>query len=126
MNPYHIYLDDKRDPKTPRDWTVVRTVEDFKSHLFAHGYPRVVSLDHDLGEEAGALTGLDAVHVLVDMYNFGVKDPRLLEFNVHSANPVGAHNMRMLWASLLKRWEPYEGHWLCSSIHDHSWRCVTL
>ena len=97
-NPLHVYLDDERHPKTPRDWTVVRTVGGWERYLDSHT-PTVVSLDHDLGEEDDRRTGLTCAHMLVEQTRKFQRDPATIEFNVHSANPVGADNIRRLWAS---------------------------
>jgi hypothetical protein len=97
-----LYLDDERDPKTPKPWVVVRTVDELKVEVERRGFPLVVSLDHDLGE--GEPTGMDAMHYLVDLGRTLGIDPHTLEWNVHSANVAGAANMRGLLESWRKWW----------------------
>lgn len=103
-----IYLDDKRTPDMsgydPREWTVVRTVVQF-IELIAYGHNiEAISFDHDLGEDAqGKLleTGYDAIKQWVYFFE---PDPSLVEVRVHSANPVGAENIRAYWRSWCKHW----------------------
>ncbi len=97
-NPTHIYLDDERVPKTKRDWTIIRNPYAFEKHINKYT-PSVVSLDHDLGFKQ---TGLYCVHRLIDVCQKTGEDPSTIEFNIHSANPVGRDNMDRLWKSWLK------------------------
>lgn len=96
---YTLYLDDERTPKMDRAWVIVRSVEAFKQTLQERGAPVAMSLDHDLGFMVP--TGYDALK----WYLEEVLDGRLTlcpEINIHSANPVGARNMRGLIESFLK------------------------
>jgi hypothetical protein len=52
-------------------------------------------LDHDLGEDI--LTGYDFVKMLVEMHIDDICNLDAVKIQVHSANPVGAKNMRRLW-----------------------------
>lgn len=60
--PYNLFLDDVRSPCTAfhympdtcyltEDWVVVRSHNDFVDHVTQHGVPKLVSFDHDLGDE---------------------------------------------------------------------------
>ena len=108
----HLYLDDVRIP-TDDSWQVVTNYNEFVSHIRLNGLENyeVISLDHDLGEEAmdefykNALpnyqlnydnivnekTGLDCVKWLV-AESMNTKIP-LPQIYVHSANPIGSANM---------------------------------
>ena len=52
-NKMWLYLDDVRIP-TEGDWEVVRSYDEFVSHIKKNGLDayEVISLDHDLGEGA--------------------------------------------------------------------------
>jgi hypothetical protein len=107
-----LYLDDIRIP-TDKSWQVVTNYNQFISHVRLNGLENyeVISLDHDLGEEAmnefynNALpnyklnydnilnekTGLDCVKWLVaESMNKKIPLPQIY---VHSANPIGSANM---------------------------------
>ena len=96
MTHKRIYLDDERSPKTESFDHICRNkaqLEQVIDKLIANkeqiGY---ISFDHDLGEYEP--TGMDITKYLcsVDIeYNILSND---YTFNVHSANPVGAENIR--------------------------------
>ena len=107
-----LYLDDVRTP-TDDSWQVVRNYNQFVSHVRLNGLENyeVISLDHDLGEEAmnefynNALpnfklnydnilnekTGYDCAKWLV-AGSMTTKIP-LPQIYVHSANPIGSANI---------------------------------
>ena len=89
-----VYIDDLRTPKGNFD-VVVRSFEDFITLLCNHGNDiTYVSFDHDLGEDGKGEelpSGLDCAKFLVD--HCIDNDIDLPEWNVHSANPVGAANI---------------------------------
>jgi|AntRauTorckE6833_2_1112554.scaffolds.fasta_scaffold00015_22 hypothetical protein len=89
---YALYIDDERSPKTERDWVVVRTYNAFVTTIEERGMPEHISFDHDLGEDEP--TGYDCAKWLVEQGYV----PQ--SYNVHSANPVGAENIR----GLLDNW----------------------
>ena len=97
-----IYLDDVRE--APSDmWVVVRDANLAYSLIieFARsGYPMVVSLDHDLGENVS--TGYDLLNWLekdiVTDENFR---PDVC-FQIHSANPVGRANMERAIGAIMR------------------------
>lgn len=89
-----IYLDDIRTPKD-EGWIIVRSYDEFVSYIEKHGLPDFISFDHDLGYSMieDEKTGYDAAKWLVEYYlDNGIKMP--INFNVHSANPIGAENIR--------------------------------
>jgi hypothetical protein len=108
---YKVYLDDVRTP-IENDWEIARDYDQFVEVIQRIGLDNieVISLDHDLGESA-----------MIEYYN-NVKDNYKLDYNnieektgydcckflvnlsmdtniplptiyVHSANPIGSHNM---------------------------------
>lgn len=106
-----LYLDDVRIP-TEGNWQVVRSYDEFVTHIRTNGLENyeVISLDHDLGE--GAMveyytnvkpnyelnyeripekTGMDCARWLVaEVMNKQIQLPTIY---VHSANPIGAANI---------------------------------
>ena len=107
-----LYLDDVRIP-TDDSWQVVKDYTEFVSHIRLNGLENyeVISLDHDLGEQAmdefynNALpnytlnydnivnekTGLDCAKWLVaESMNKQIPLPQIY---VHSANPIGSANI---------------------------------
>lgn len=96
---YKLYLDDIRNPKA-RDFIVVRSFDAAVNYVNQHGFPNYVSLDHDLGD-AYTKTGYDFAKwlVSVDLVNNSMPDD--FDFNVHSANPVGAKNIIEYFKSYL-------------------------
>ena len=96
---YYLYLDDKRTPKTDKDWIIVRDYESFCATLDEMGCPAYVSFDHDLAcyaQDGMEYTGKHCAHALIDRAMDRGWDLRKVEFNVHSANPVGAKSIESL------------------------------
>lgn len=98
---WSLFIDDERIPKTQRDWTIVRSMEEAIKVIEAKGcMPSYISFDHDLGcdeDQTPYNTGYDFAHWLVKMdmdniYPF----PEDFTFFVHSANPQGAANIQGL------------------------------
>ena len=106
-----LYLDDVRVP-TEGDWQVVRNYDEFVAHIRMNGLENyeVISLDHDLGESAmqeyytnvkphyeldykriDEKTGMDCARFLVA--ESVTKSIPLPQIYVHSANPIGTHNI---------------------------------
>ena len=91
-----LFLDDVRtgpiyNPELLQDdadWVIVRSVANAK-RLIEAGVVTDMSLDHDMGERVQS--GYDLVKWMVDTGNWPSG-----EITVHSANPVGAENMRAL------------------------------
>ena len=106
-----LYLDDVRTP-IAKDWIIIRNYDDFVKEIKLHGLGNfeVISLDHDLGDTAmveyytnaknnyiidysniNEKTGLDVAKFLVaESMNTGIPLPQIY---VHSANPIGSHNI---------------------------------
>jgi hypothetical protein len=93
MGGYRLYLDDIREPKT-KGWLVVRSYEDFVQIIEKEGIPDEISFDHDLGwdekNNCERKSGYDCAKWLVN------KSIVIENFNVHSANPVGAEQIKSL------------------------------
>lgn len=98
-NTYKLYIDDLRTPRT-KGWIVVRSYEEFISTILDRGIPEEISFDHDLGwdykENKELRSGYDCAKWLVE------NDIVINNFNVHSANPVGAMNIRCLLENFQK------------------------
>ena len=107
----YLYLDDVRIP-TEGNWEVVRNYDEFVAHIKLNGLENyeVISLDHDLGESAmqeyytnvkphyeldykriDEKTGMDCARFLVS--ESISKNIPLPQIYVHSANPIGTHNI---------------------------------
>jgi hypothetical protein len=107
----YLYLDDVRIP-TEGKWEVVRNYDEFTAHIKMNGLENyeVISLDHDLGESAmqeyysnvkpnytldykniEEKTGMDCARFLVA--ESMIKNIPLPQIYVHSANPIGTHNI---------------------------------
>jgi hypothetical protein len=89
-----LFLDDLRNP--PDDggsWLVARTNEE-AMWFCEGGAPDFVSLDHDLGGDDRAI---DFVKWLIEQ---DLDQPGFIPidfgYTIHSANPIGAANMRAL------------------------------
>jgi hypothetical protein len=89
-----LYLDDIRNPSTG-GWNIVRSYQEFVQFILDHGMPDMISFDHDLGEDVP--TGMDCAKWIVD------NGYRVVNFNVHSANPVGKSNIE----GLLNNWKQF-------------------
>ena len=106
-----LYLDDVRTPNDT-EWIVVKNYDEFVHEINFRGLDsfEVISLDHDLGEDAmteyytnvqnnytldynniNEKTGLDCCKFLVS-YSLKNDIPLPLVY-VHSANPIGSANM---------------------------------
>lgn len=105
---YVIFLDDERFPHNvtwmpfsgeffEADQVVIcRNMKDVQLTVAKKGMPKIVSFDHDLGENKP--TGYDVAKWLVklDMVDTSgaFKFPEDFSFTIHSKNPVGAKNIR--------------------------------
>lgn len=91
-----LWVDDER--AAPEGWVHVHTVPQAKL-LLATGDVTWLSLDHDLGDDAGG-TGHDIALWLEELViTRGFKPPRI---TTHSANPVGRQNIKATVRSILK------------------------
>lgn len=107
----YLYLDDIRIPTDP-NWKLVKNYDEFVAHIKLNGLENyeVISLDHDLGDDAMTeyfsnvktnytldykniqeKTGMDCVKWLIDE-SMRTNIP-LPQIYVHSANPIGSANM---------------------------------
>ena len=96
-----LYVDDTRDPKGDFDY-VARSSKGAIYIMNLDGCPNFVSFDHDLG---GVDTAMIVIKWMVnrDLDCGGKFIPANFEFNVHSANPVGAANITGYLNSYLKQ-----------------------
>ena len=98
----YLYLDDIREPKTNKDWVVVRTYDEALEYIKQNGCPDYISFDHDLGENVPS--GYDVAKWIVnmDIEMNGMLIPENFEFNVHSANPIGKSNIEGILTNYLE------------------------
>jgi hypothetical protein len=94
---WKLYLDDIRTPKS-EGFTIARSVKEAQDLIRKKGFPSFMSLDHDLGEDVP--TGYDFVKWIVSEYMN--KELPEFDFNIHSANPVGAENMKGLLNNFIR------------------------
>ena len=94
MARYSLYLDDERNPKTDRKFSICRTMDEARDMVVEYGFPEYISFDHDLGD--GIPTGFDFAKWLVDHDLDTNTMPHNFTFNVHSANPSGVANIQGL------------------------------
>lgn len=128
---YNLFLDDFRTPEMAlllvRDkrytsfyWITVKNYEEFVAFIKNNGVPDLVSFDHDLGFEHYDLRGntnylsWDEYYVASDREMTGYdcakwlcdycleNQIKLPEYIVHSANTVGANNIRRYINNFLK------------------------
>jgi hypothetical protein len=96
-----LWIDDTRDPPDS-GWTHVRTCDEAVRAVDA-SQPERVSFDHDLGEGG---TGYD-VACFVERLAYDGKIGRF-EWDVHSANPVGAERIAVVMRNADKFWSEQE------------------
>ncbi|WP_027803557.1 cyclic-phosphate processing receiver domain-containing protein [Paraburkholderia dilworthii] len=96
---FWLYIDDLRDAPG-REWIVARSSCEAIELLKERGCPARVSFDHDLGGDDIAIVVVRWM-VETDLDCSGRFIPDQFEFSVHSANPVGAANIRGLLESYL-------------------------
>lgn len=90
-----IFIDDLRECKYNTPCTVIRTFDDLVAHVKQHGLPQFISFDHDLAdfdEYGNERTGYDVAKFLVE-YMIDNNIQVRFDYVVHSANPVGKHNI---------------------------------
>ena len=103
---YNLFLDDLRElnwvypDADPKGWIVCRTYDDAVSIVYQHGWPSFISFDHDLGEDSTE-SGFSFAKKLVE-FDLDFKNmPADFSYAVHSANPLGAANIRGLLENYL-------------------------
>lgn len=105
---YKLYLDDLRFPDHHPDWRVARNYHDAVWYVETYGLPYHISFDHDLGNEYDLayapyeFTGYDFAKWLCNWMMDNVDNLDGFSYNVHSANPVGAENIRRYMENFLK------------------------
>ncbi len=85
-----LYIDDIRNPEGTFD--IVRTSNEAIEYMNIGGCPTFISFDHDLGGDDIAMIVVNWM-IEQDLDNPGFI-PYDFTFNVHSANPVGAENIK--------------------------------
>lgn len=103
-----VYLDDVRQPPMfdsltgeKLNWIIVRSAPALLKLIDA-GVVSYISFDHDLGDdEAG--TGYTVAKYIEEKAHQGLLDP--IDYQIHSANPVGANNIDKAMKSAWKVWE---------------------
>lgn len=103
-----LFLDDLRTidmvyPKSlAKDFDIVRSYIEFVEYIQLNGLPPFISFDNDLGlDEQGNIApdGYAATKWLVYESGLNLID---LKFNVHSANPVAAQQIKGLLNNYIK------------------------
>lgn len=94
---YNMFLDDLRfaEKYYEGQMVTVRSYAEAVKYVEEHGLPEFVSFDHDLGDVGGddEKTGYDFAKYLIEyMMNNEIHTP--FQYYIHSANPVGAGNIR--------------------------------
>ena len=101
-----LFIDDIRNP-VDSTYDVVRSYDDAIAFMQSKGCPQFITFDHDLGE-ADAGTGYDIAKWMVEQDLNGNFIPADFNYDVHSANPVGAANIRGLLDNYLAVREVYD------------------
>jgi hypothetical protein len=110
---YNLFIDDERVPMDVKwgtwqdqalyrdaDWVIARNWGDVLEIVLTFGFPKLISFDHDLGEDEK--TGYEIARKLCDMIMDGIPLPENFDYMVHSKNPVGAQNISNYMESFLK------------------------
>ena len=88
---YSLYIDDIRLPEYNVD-VVCRSYNEAVLVIYKQGCPYFIDFDHDLATEK---TGYDFAKLIVEWDMDGkIQIPSNFTFCVHSANPVGAENIK--------------------------------
>lgn len=115
---YKLYLDDLRYPPPLDDYyRIARNYHDALWYVKNYGIPFHISFDHDLAdvrtvyvldrgiqvERPREFTGYDFAKWFCDyVLTNGLDLPEDFTYHVHSANPVGAENIRAYMKNFLK------------------------
>jgi hypothetical protein len=96
---FWLFIDDIRAPPSDK-WVVARSSAEAIALLEQRGCPAKMSFDHDLGgDDTAMVVARWLINTDLDASGRYIPDP--FEFAVHSANPVGAANLRGLLESYL-------------------------
>ena len=91
MEEVKLWIDDCRD-QPDASWILARTSDQAIDIIKHSGMPDVISFDHDLG---GDDTAMNVVYFIINSWlDKTLEIPKNFEYLVHSANPVGAENIR--------------------------------
>ena len=102
-----LFIDDIRQP-VDNTYDIVRSYDDAIAYMKVRGCPSFITFDHDLGE-AELKTGFDIAKWIVEQdLDDGGFIPADFSYDVHSANPVGAANIRGLLDNYLAVRDVYE------------------
>jgi len=102
---WKLFLDDLRDPsktypdRDVSDWVICRSFDEAVQRIEDLGYPDEIFFDHDLGNGP---TGYDFAKFLVNEDLNKNSFPIGFCFSVHSANPIGAENIKNLLDTYLR------------------------
>lgn len=116
---YKLYLDDMRYPEYSEDWRIARNYHDAVWYIKTYGMPYHISFDHDLADihyevfEQGTMdnyvadgphefTGYDFAKWFCDYVMVNDLDLTGFTYNVHSANPIGAENIRKYMENFMR------------------------
>lgn len=112
-----LFLDDIRFPvdvklafSTDDLVIIARSYDDACWYVRRHGIPNDIHFDHDLADQHyiigdGEKTGLSFAKWLCDyIMDNGLKLPDDFKYHVHSANPVGAENIRFFMSNFIKNY----------------------
>jgi len=99
---FWLFIDDLRGAPSEK-WIVARSSTEAIALVKERGCPARISFDHDLGGDDTAMVVAKWL-IDTDLDYSGRFIPHHFRFSVHSANPVGAANIRgLLNAYLLSR-----------------------
>lgn len=93
---YNLYIDDLRNPPADREWVVCRSSQEALDRIMEIGMPSFISFDHDLGEDDTTMIFLR--RLVNEVWDGQTVIP---DYQIHSANPVGAQNIR----SFMESWK---------------------
>jgi hypothetical protein len=94
-NPIDVFGYTNKEIFKEKDWIIVRTYEEFTNYLTNNNFPDIISFDHDLSDTSEIeKTGYDCAKFLVDFCMD--TDQKVPIFFVHSQNPIGGENIKVL------------------------------
>lgn len=111
---YNLFIDDIREPHwyecvnsgvdTSLEWVIARSSKEASEIVEQRGMPARMALDHDLGERWHPSDRIDTVPKFLNWLAYHYYEPGMVipEYTIHSANPVGAENMRAFMESWKK------------------------
>lgn len=95
---YKLFIDDERNPVTD-DWIIARNSSQAAEFVLFEGLPSEIAFDHDLGEDD---TSIVFINWLINlMLDFKGKFPKDFTYTIHSANPIGASNIKSKMDALI-------------------------